>query len=96
MADPARTEVKHSPTSREVVLVVGAKERDGVVVDVGDEAGRGVEGGVWGGVGAGKVRGCIGEGGMAWGVGPNGEVGRWRCGRGCGHGREESGDREGE
>jgi len=47
VADPAGAEIEDSAAGGEVVLVVGAKDGDGVVVDVRDETRGRVEGGVW-------------------------------------------------
>lgn len=96
MADPARTEIEDSAAGGEVVLVVCPEERDCVIVNVRDEARGGVEGRIWRRVGASEVRRSVGERAVPRGVGAGGEGGRWRRGRGCSHGREESGDGEGE
>lgn len=94
MANPARAEIQHAPAPGQVGIVVLPQERDGVVVDVGNEAGGGVEVVVRGGVGAGEVGRGVGEGRVARVVraGGEGELGRGVWGCGGGHGCEEGGD----
>ena len=80
-----------------MLRVVGAQRGDGVVVDVRDEAGRGVEVRVRGLVLPLEVPRAVGEGGVAWVV-AEGRVGGWggvRAGAGGRrHGGEEGGEGE--
>ena len=77
MAHPAAAEVEHVARPRQRRGVVSLQQRDGVVVDVRDEAGRGVEVCVRGLVGAEEGGPGVGEGtgGGGGGVG--------LCGEGC-------------
>ncbi len=75
MAHPATAQVEHAANLRQAARVVFFQQRDGVVVDVRDEAGGGVEGWVGGFVGADEGGGGVreGEGGGRGGVGGCGE-----------------------
>lgn len=66
MTDPARAEIKHPPFLRQRSGIVFAEEGYSVLIDMRDEARRGIEIGVWGFVLPAEVTGGVGEGGMAW------------------------------
>ena len=98
MAHPAGAEVQDAAAGREGVRVVVAERADGVVVDVRDEAGRGVEIRVRGLVLALEVARRVGEGGVSGvvaegRVGGGGGRGGTGAGRGC-HSGEEGGEGE--
>jgi len=91
MAYPARAEIEYPPFPGQGPGIVLAEEGDGVIVDMRDEPGRGVEICVCGFVLAAEIGGCVGKGGMPGCVGGGGEGG----GEGGGHCGDEGGEGEG-
>lgn len=92
MTYPARAEIKYPPFLRQCSGIVLAEKRYRIVINMGDEAGRGVEVCVWGFVLPAEVTGSIREGGVSSLILGGREVGREQGGGS--HGGEEGGDRQ--